>query len=424
MSARSALPPPSARATDAPSTGAPDAGPDHRPLPLAIYVLAAGTFLMGTTEFVVAGLLPEMAATFGRSEGRTGLAITVFAVGMIVGAPTVPLLALRLPQRLTLTLALGAFAASHVVLALTDGFGIFLTARVVAGVATGTFWAVASTLATRIAGPRRSSGAMGIVVGGGMLATVLGVPLGSFAGQAIGWRGPFWVLAALAAAEVVVLLLLVESNDTPGATPSLRSELAALRSTPLWLTLSTCAAVNAGVLSVYSYISPTLTGRSGLSSSAVPVALALFGVGAVVGSVVGGRMGDAHPFRTPLLTAGVTLVTCAALVVASTSVVVALAAFTVLGFVGLSGNPVLVSLVARYGGEGATLPNAMAPAMFNVGTAVGTAVTGAALGSSLGDLAPPVVGLVSAALVFVPLGALVLRERGGGRPPVVRRRRS
>jgi predicted MFS family arabinose efflux permease len=179
-------------------------------LPLPVYVLAAGTFLMGTTEFVVAGLLPEVASDFATTEAHAGLAITVFAIGMILGAPTMPLLTLRLPRRVTLVLALALSALAHVVLALTGSFTVFLIGHFAAAVATGTFfWSVAAVVATGLVGPERRSSALGIVLGGGMLATVVGVPLGSLAGQVVGWRGPFWTLAVLATLAIAALARLV-----------------------------------------------------------------------------------------------------------------------------------------------------------------------------------------------------------------------
>ncbi|MFF1308547.1 MFS transporter [Streptomyces sp. NPDC058307] len=158
-------------------------------------MLALGTFLMGTTEFVVAGLLPETAGDVQVSVARAGLLITVFAIGMIVGAPLMAMLTLRLPQRLTLILALGVFAAGHVVVALGSSFALLLAARFVTALATGAFWAVANVVATRGVGPAVSSRALGVVGAGAMLANVVGVPLGAFAGQLVGWRGPFWALA-------------------------------------------------------------------------------------------------------------------------------------------------------------------------------------------------------------------------------------
>jgi len=395
----------------------PSLPPDVRTPPLlrVVYLLAAGTFLMGTSEFMVAGLLPELASDFAATEARAGLAITVFAVGMILGSPVMPMLTLRLSQRTTLTLALGVFALAHVVSALTESFAVLLVTRFVAAVATGTFWAVAAVAAVALVGDRRSATALGLVLGGGMLATVLGVPVGALSGQVIGWRGPFWALAAMAAVAAVAVARHVPATTAGRNAPSVRAELASLRSPRLWAVLATCAAVSAGVLSVYSYISPLLTGRAGMSASLVPLALVLFGAGAFVGSLIGGRLGDRRPLTTIAGTAAVSLIAYLLLCAVSTTVVASVAVFAVLGLVGMSANPVLVSLAVRFGGEGATLPSAMATSMFNLGTAVGTAITSALLGTSLGTLSPPVVGVVFGTLVFVPLLALRLGARRSAR---------
>jgi predicted MFS family arabinose efflux permease len=379
-------------------------------LPLVIYVLTAGTFLMGTTEFVVAGLLPELATDFDISVAQAGLAITVFAVGMIIGAPSMALLTLRLPRRLTLTLALLVFAVGHVIVALTDSYPVLLAARCLTAFATGAFWAVAAVVAARIVGPAASSRALGIVLGGGMLANVLGVPIGAFAGQLIGWRGPFWALAVLAGLLAVAVARTVPADNTEHATPTIRAEFAGLRSRRLWLTLATCAAVNAGVLSIYSFIAPLLTDRTGLPAWTIPIALVLFGAGALIGSVLGGRAGDRRPFGTPLVTATVSLVASAGLCLFSTMPIPTLILFTLLGLVGLSANPVLVSLAVRYGGDAPTLASAMATSIFNLGTAVGTAITGAALATSLGTFAIPLVGVIFGVIVFLPLVALTALE--------------
>lgn len=385
--------------------------PRSQRLPLAIYVLTAGTFLMGTTEFVVAGLLPELAGDFGTSVARAGLAITVFAVGMILGAPSMALLTLRVPRRVTLTSALVVFAVGHVVAALTASFAVLLAARFLTALATGAFWAVAAVVASRIAGPAASSRALGVVLGGGMLANVLGVPIGSLGGQLVGWRGPFWALAALGLLLAVVVARVVPADDRAAPAASVRAEIAALGSGRLWLTLATCAAVTAGALSIYSFVSPLLTEGAGLPATAVPLALVMFGAAALVGSVVGGRAGDRHPFGTPLVTAAVTVVAAGGLLLTTGSPVATLALFVLLGLVGLSANPVLVNLAVRYGGDAPTLASAMATSMFNLGTAVGTGITGVAMDGALGVRAPVAVGLAFALLVFLPLVVLRGVER-------------
>lgn len=397
-------------------TSSPGSAPDPTRLPPVIYVLTAGTFLMGTTEFVIAGLLPSVAADFSVSVAGAGLAITVFAIGMIIGAPSMALATLRLPRRVTLSAALVVFAAGHAVGALTDSFGLLLGTRFMTAIATGAFWAVASVAAVDAAGPRARTRALGIVLGGGMLANVLGVPLGAFIGQIIGWRGTFWMLAALATLLALVVARMIPASGGARPIPSIRAELASLVSGRLWLVLATCAMVTGGVLSIYSFISPLLTDGVGVAERWVPLALMGFGLAALGGSILGGRLGDTRPFATPLVTAGATLLIALALLLLPAQPVTMLVLFVLLGLVGLSANPVLVGLANRYGGEASALATAMPTAIFNLGTAIGTAIAGATLGTGLGTRGPLLVGAVGAALVLVPLGALVLHERGMRRP--------
>jgi predicted MFS family arabinose efflux permease len=169
-----------------------------RRLPGVVYVIGAGIFLMGTTEFMIAGLLPQAAADLGVSVGRAGLLVTAFAIGMIVGPPVMALATVRLPKRGTLVGALAIFAAGHAVAAMSNSFAVVAASRVVTALATGTFWAVGAVVATTVAGRQQSARALAVMSGGLSLAVVAGVPIGTFAGQFTGWRGPFWMLAALA----------------------------------------------------------------------------------------------------------------------------------------------------------------------------------------------------------------------------------
>ena len=198
-------------------------------MPLVVYVLAVGVFLMGTTEFVVAGILPEIARDLGVSVAGAGLTITMFAIGMIVGTPTMAIATLRMPRRLVLSMALLVFAVGHVIVALTSDFAVTLAARFLTALATGAFWAIAAVVGAKVAGPGASSRALAIVLGGGMLANVIGVPLGSFAGQSVGWRGPFWALAVLAVLAAVVVFRQIPADPPSQATPSVRGEIGSLR---------------------------------------------------------------------------------------------------------------------------------------------------------------------------------------------------
>src|SRR5829696_22300 len=198
------------------------APPQTRKLPPVVPLLALGTFLMCTTEFMIAGLLAQMADDFGVRPSQVGLLITAFAIGMIVGAPVMAIATLRLRKRLTLVLALASFAAGHVIAAFSGSFALLLAARVLTAVVTGAFWSVASVGATRAAGPEASSRALGMMGSGVALATVLGVPLGSLAGDQLGWRGAFWALAALAVFAAVVIGRFTPADEA-GQTVSVRA---------------------------------------------------------------------------------------------------------------------------------------------------------------------------------------------------------
>jgi predicted MFS family arabinose efflux permease len=380
-------------------------------LPLVVHVLALGTFLMGTTEFVVAGLLPEIGGDLQVSVARTGLMITVFAIGMIVGAPLMAMLTLRLPQRLTLMLALGVFTAGHVIVALSSNFTLVLAARFLTAIATGAFWAVANVAAARAAGPAASSRALGLVGAGAMLANVVGVPLGAFAGQLMGWRGPFWALAALSAAAIALIARTVPNDGGDQQAVSIRSELTALRSGRLWLVLAACATTTGGVLAAYSYISPLLTGRSGIASGIVPLVLVGFGLGALAGSLVGGRLGDRHPHTVTITAAaGATLLLLAISLLAGYAVptIILLA---LLGFFGLGANPVLMSLAVRFARQAPVLASALTVSAFNLGTATGSWIAGLTLDTPLGATGPAVVGTAIAVLTLIPTTAIALLQR-------------
>jgi DHA1 family inner membrane transport protein len=317
----------------------------------------------------------------------------------------------RMPQRLTLMLALAVFAAGHVVVALGSSFTLLLAARFVTALATGAFWAVANVAAARAAGPAASSRALGLVGAGAMLANVVGVPLGAFAGQTMGWRGPFWVLAVLAIAAIALIARTVPHDAPDTQAVSIRSELAALRSGRLWLALAACATTTGGVLAAYSYISPLLTGRAGISAGLVPLILVGFGVGALIGSLVGGRLGDARPHAVTIVAAAGATLLLLAISLLSGHAVATIVLVALLGFFGLGANPVLISLAVRFAGKAPALGSALSVSAFNLGTAVGSWIAGLTLSTSLGSVGPAVVGTVIAALTLIPTTAIALVAR-------------
>ncbi|MFJ3034643.1 MFS transporter [Curtobacterium pusillum] len=371
-------------------------------LPFVVVLLAIGTFLMSTTEFVIAGLLPEMASDLNVSVAQTGLLITAFAVGMIIGAPTISMATVGLPKRSMLVVALLVFAAGHVVAAVSPSFGVVMGARVITALATGTFLSVAAIVATTAAGPATASRAMGVMMSGMGLAIVAGVPLGSFVGQAIGWRGIFWALAVLAVVAAIVIGLLAPREEQRQAT-SIRSQLGALRQGRMWLVLLTTALVSGGFLAAYSYISPLLTDRTGLSETAVPLLLVGFGIGALIGTNVTGRVADKKPLTTFFGIAVGSALVVLLLIPLSPFVVPTIVLVILLGFTGMGVTAIATPLAVRFGHAGPSLAAALTVAAFNVGIAAASWLAGIALESQIGVTGPEMVGVIMVAIGIIPL---------------------
>lgn len=376
-------------------------------LPGLVYVVAAGIFLMGTTEFMLAGLLPDVAADLGVDVTRAGLLITAFAVGMIIGPPLMALLTLRLPARAALIGALAVFAAGHVVAALSDSFTVVTASRVITALATGTFWAIGAVVATAVAGPGASARALAVMSGGLSLAVVAGVPLGTFASLFTGWRGPFWTLAVLSLIIAVAVLRMAPANlGERSVRVSMREEVSALRPWRLWVVLAVTVLAQAGFLGMYSFISPLLTDRAGIPAVLVPVVLVAFGVGALVGTVLGGRFGDRHPLATIAVAVFCSATGMLTLAATAGHASIAVVLVVLLGACGLGANPVLISQTLQYAGGGSTLAASLATAAFNLGTAGGSALAAATLSTSLGLIGPAVLGAAITGSALVPLAVL------------------
>ncbi|MFF2126602.1 MFS transporter [Streptomyces olivochromogenes] len=372
-------------------------------LPFVVPLLALGTFLMITSEYIIAALLPEVSSDLGVSVSTAGLLITAFAIGMMVGAPTISLATLRLPRRSTLVLALAVFSVGHVIAALSSSFTVVLAARVITALATGTFISVASVVATSAAGPAAASRAMGVMMSGMSLAIVAGVPLGSWVGQAIGWRGTFWGLAVLAVVAALVVGRFIPAEERPEATPSVRSQLVVGRHGRMWLVLAATALVTGGFMAAYSYIAPLLTERTGISEGAVPLVLVGFGIGALLGTNITGRLGDRKPLATFITTSVASVLVLLLLIPLSTSPVATVVLVVLLGMTGLGITSIATSLAVRFGHSSPALAAALTVSAFNVGIALVSWLAGTTLDTSLGVTGPEVVGAVMAGLGLIPL---------------------
>ncbi|MGW2091332.1 MFS transporter [Promicromonospora sukumoe] len=276
-------------------------------MPVLLYVLAVAVFAQGTSEFVLAGLLPGISADLGVSLAQAGYLTSGFAVGMVVGAPLTAVVGRRLPPRWTLSACLLVFVAAHVVGALTDQFAVLLGSRFVAALANAGFLAVALSTVPRVVPADRQARALAVILGGTTLALVAGVPAGALLGELWGWRSALWAIAGVSAATLVAVVCLTPARPGAGSGPvpvpvrdvtharvGLRSELGALRSPDLRRNLALGVLVNGATFCAFTYLAVIVTDGAGLGSSLVPVVLALFGLGAFAGVSAAGRLADRH----------------------------------------------------------------------------------------------------------------------------------
>ncbi|KNX39575.1 chemotaxis protein [Luteipulveratus halotolerans] len=385
-------------------------------MPLAVYVLALGTFCLGTSEFMLAGLLPQLSDGLGVSIPRAGLLITAFAIGMTLGAPVMTLATLRLPRRATLLSAAAVFAAVHLLPLAFDGYAAVFAGRVIAAVACATYWAVGAVIAVRLAGPDLTARALAAIVGGLTLSNILGVPAGTWIGEQLGWQAAF---VAVAIATIVIIGVLrvmvpVQPHDD-ASTPMkvlVRRELVAFRDRRLWLALATTASFQAAVFCCFSYLAPLLTDVAGISDSRVPLVLLLFGVGSFVGVTIGGRYADRDLLVNVCASLGaMTLALLLLIVLAGSGVGVVVATF-LFGATAFSIAAALNGRVFAFAGDAPTLAASVNVSAFNVGNAIGPWIGGLVIDAGLG-LRAPAWAAIGLALMALTIAAFSWRlERG------------
>ncbi|MGI5127407.1 Cmx/CmrA family chloramphenicol efflux MFS transporter [Pseudonocardia sp. CA-107938] len=379
-------------------------------MPLAVVVLGFAIFAQGTSELMLAGLLPMIVTDLGISVPQAGLLISGFAVGMLVGAPILAVATLRLPKRTSLLGFVGAFALAHAVGALAPNYAVLMASRIVAALVYAGFWAVATVTAVGLVPRDKRARAMGIVVGGLTVAAVAGLPLGTLVGEQWGWRAVFWTIAVLSAAAGVAIRLTVPAGvDDRDERPSVGAELRAMRNPRLWLAYSTNALMTTSVLVVFSYFAPMLVEVTGLPAGAVPAVLGLYGLGSVAGIALASRTADGWPTATLLVSLGALAVLAVVLNVVLASAIPAVITIGLFGMACFASNPALNARVFDLAGEAPTLAAATNISAFNLGITVGPAVGAAIIGAGLGYGALTWASAVAAVLAVGSVVALRVR---------------
>ncbi|MBE1534209.1 Cmx/CmrA family chloramphenicol efflux MFS transporter [Actinomadura algeriensis] len=380
----------------------------------AVYVLGAAIFAQGTSELMLAGLLPAMADDLGVSVPDAGLLISAFAIGMLVGAPVLAIATLRWPRRRALLAFLAVFALAHVAGALTPGYWVLFGTRVVGAFVYAGFWAVAAATALELVPANARGRAMSVVAGGLTIATIVGLPAGTIVGQQFGWRAAFWAVALMSVLAMAGVAATIPGGRSEGAVPRVREQVRALRVPRVWLAFATTSLATGGLLATFGYLGAMLEETTGIAAAWVPGVLALYGLGALIGITVGGRTADARTVPTLYAGFGGLVVVSAGLALVLESAAPTAALVFLLGLFGFATNPALNTRAFGMVDGATTLVAAGNVAAFNVGITAGPWLGGVAIGAGAGYASTAWIG---AGLGVLALGTVAL---GRVRRPVAR----
>ncbi|WP_434060036.1 MFS transporter [Pseudomonas fulva] len=363
---------------------------------MAIAMLSLGGLFIGTGEFASMSLLPGLASSTGVSIPVAGGYITAYALGVVIGAPMIAILAARWPRKTLLIALLALFAIGYGASAVAWNHASLLGARFLAGLPHGAYYGVACLVAATMVADNRKAQAAGYVMAGLAAANVAGVPAATWIGQLFGWRGAFSGLAAGGALAIVLFWWLIPSiPKDEKASP--KSELSGLKKPQLWLTLATASIGFGGMFSVYSYITPTLTEVTGFTSGQVPMVLALWGVGMIVGNLIGGWLADRSLVPAIFYIMIWNTVFLALFSVLASSSDGTLAVLFLVGC-GFALVPALQVRLMNVAGEAQTLAAALNHSAFNISNAIGATLGGLSIAGGFGWASTGWVGAALAAL--------------------------
>ena len=358
-----------------------------------ILALALAAFAIGTTEFVIMGILPDVASDLRVSIPAAGLLVSGYALGVAIGAPLLATITARWPPKATLIALMVVFVAGNVLSALAPTYESLMAGRVVASFAHGSFFGLGAIVAAGLVAPERRAGAIALMFTGLTLANVLGVPLGTLIGQQFGWRATFWAVSAFGVIALVAVARLVPRTSSSGA--ATRGGWSVLRRPQVLLALALTVFGFGGIFTAFTYITPMLRDLAGFSPNAVSGVLFLFGAGLTVGNTLGGRLADWKPTESMIGILIVLALVEALLSVTITNPAAAVVTVFVWGAAAFATVPGLQMRVVDQARESPTLASTLNIAAFNLGNA-----GGAWLGGRLIDAHVP--------LHLVPLGAAAM----------------
>ncbi|WP_086729213.1 MFS transporter [Streptomyces carpinensis] len=386
-------------------------------MPVGLVTLGLGSFGIGLTEFVIAGLLPQVGGSLGVSDATAGWLISGYALSVAIGAILLTAVTTRVHRKAVLVGLMALFVLGNLLSAVAPTYAVALLGRIVAALCHGSFFGVGSLVARRMVPPERASRAVAAMFAGLTVANVLGVPFGALVGERWGWRATFWAITGIGVLALAAIAVWVPAwagtVDQSHRSGGLRPQLRALSSGQVWLTLAATALGYGGMFGAFSYIAYTFTEVTGFSSADVAWLLVVYGSGLVVGNIAGGRAADRDRDRTLIASLASLAATLAVFGLLADGRVASVILVFLMGFFGFAAVPGMITRVTDAAG-GAPLAAGANVSASNVGNALGAWLGGLAISAGLGYTAPLYVG---SAVVALGLAVMVVTARTGHAAP-------
>ncbi|WP_297844662.1 MFS transporter [Pseudomonas sp.] len=368
-------------------------------MPLSLLMLALSAFAIGTTEFVIMGLLPDVAADLGVSIPGAGWLVTGYALGVAIGAPFMAMVTAKLPRKAALVSLMVIFIIGNLLCALASDYNVLMFARVVTALCHGAFFGIGSVVAANLVAPNRRASAVAMMFTGLTLANVLGVPLGTALGQYAGWRSTFFAVTVIGVISLIGLIRFLPAKRDEEKL-DMRAELTALRGAGVWLSLSMTVMFAASVFALFTYMAPLLGEVTGVTPRGVTWTLLLIGLGLTLGNVIGGKLADRNMSRTLIGVFIVMAVVSTLLTWTSASLIPTEITVFIWATAGFAAVPALQINVMTFGKAAPNLISTLNIGAFNVGNALGAWVGGSVIAHGFGLSSVP---LAAAALAVIAL---------------------
>ncbi|TIC81352.1 MFS transporter [Crenobacter intestini] len=389
-------------------------------MPLALWALTLSAFAIGTTEFVIVGLIPTIAQSLGVSVPSAGLLVSLYALGVAVGAPVLTALTGRVPRKQLLLALMALFTAGNLLAWMAPGYEALMAARVLTGLAHGVFFSIGSTIATSLVPKEKAASAIAVMFSGLTVALVTGVPLGTWVGQHFGWQATFLAVSMLGVVAFVGSLLLIPNNIAQPKPASLLTQMAVLKKPRLLLVYAMTALGYGGSFTAFTYLAPILEQVTGMGASSVGLVMLVYGVSVAFGNIWGGKLADRKgPIRALQIIFTLLALVLLALTFTAPStplVVATVLAWGAVAFGNVAGLQVyVVQQAEREAPQAVDVASGLNIAAFNVGIALGAWIGGVIV-STLGLLATPWIGalIVVAALGLTTWAGRLDRRAGSG----------